>query len=321
MASFPHDHGITRPTSPRIARRLAPVASLLPAALLLLTLPQAPDAQTFGPALSSPAGLFPMGHDVTSTEKNKVELPCQLRRDVTAVAQAAVAGAASNNPEQPVLASNLEPASCPPLAPLIDWYARFLNGPQVRALTPMEKAHLAARNLLSPFNIGTIILDSGFSVAIDSHSPYGPGMAGFARNAGVSFTQDMTGEFFGTFLIPSIVHQDPHYYRMPQASVRHRIAHCLYQVVWTQGDDGRGMLNYGNLVGFAIDDGIGNLYVPGQSTTFSSSTTRYFTGLATAPIDNFVIEFLPNIARHFHTRIVFVQRIIDQVARTGTTTP
>ena len=55
---------------------------------------------------------------------------------------------------------------------------------------------------------------------------------------GVSYTQDITGEFFGTFLIPSIVHQDPHYHRMPDASMKRRIAHALYQVVWTQGDNG-----------------------------------------------------------------------------------
>ena len=74
----------------------------------------------------------------------------------------------------------------------------------------------------------------------------------------------MTGEFFGTFLIPSIVHQDPHYHRMPHATIKRRICHAVVQVVWTQGDNGKGMLNYANLVGYPIDDEIGNLYVPGR---------------------------------------------------------
>ena len=39
----------------------------------------------------------------------------------------------------------------------------------------------------------------------------------------------------------------------------------------------------------------------------------------TAPIDNFITEFLPDIARHLHVRIVLVQRIINQVARTEPT--
>jgi len=142
-------------------------------------------------------------------------------------------------------------------------------------------------------------------------------MAGFARNVGVSYTQDLTGEFFGTFLIPSIAHQDPHYHRMPDASIKRRIFHCITQVVWTQGDNGRGMINYADLVGFAIDAEISNLYVPGEETSLPSTAARYSIGLATAPTDNFITEFLPDIARRIHIRVVLVQRIIDQVAKTN----
>ena len=141
-------------------------------------------------------------------------------------------------------------------------------------------------------------------------------MTGFGRNVGVSYSQDLTGEFFGTFLIPSLVHQDPHYHRLPGATMKRRIAHAVYQVVWTQGDNAKGMVNYANLVGFAIDDEIGNLYVPGQQTNLPASAERYAIGLATAPIDNFITEFLPDVARRIHVRVVLVQRIINQVART-----
>lgn len=208
---------------------------------------------------------------------------------------------------------------CVPHLPMVNWYARFLTGPQVKALTPLQKAHLAARNLIDPFNLLTIFGEAGIAVAANSHSPYGPGMNGYGKYAGVSLTQDMTGEFFGTFLIPSIVHQDPHYHRLPTAGTRRRIAHAIYQIAWTQGDNGKGMINYADLVGFAIDDEIGNLYVPGQETDLRASAERYAIGLATAPVDNFVIEFLPDVARHIHVQIVIIQRIINQVARTDQT--
>jgi len=207
-------------------------------------------------------------------------------------------------------------APCPVYVPIINWYARFLNGPRVKPLTPKEKAWLAIRNVSDPFNAITILGQSAIAVGADSHSPYGPGMPGFARNVGVSYAQDMTGEFFGTFLIPSIVHQDPHYHRMPTASVPRRILHCITQIAWTQGDNGRGMLNYADLLGFAIDAEISNLYVPGEQTNASSTAARYAIGLATAPSDNFITEFLPDIARRIHVRVVLVQRIINQVAKT-----
>ena len=209
---------------------------------------------------------------------------------------------------------------CVPHMPVIvNWYARFLNGPQVKALTPLEKAHLAARNLIDPFNLLTIAGVGAISVAANSHSPDGPGFHGYGNYIGVSFTQDMVGEFFGTFLIPSIAHQDPHYHRMPDATIKRRIVHCIAQIAWTEGDNGRGMVNYADLVGFAADESINNPYVPGQQTTFSATATRYTLDLATAPIQNFITEFVPDIASHLHVRVVLVQRIINQVARTETT--
>jgi hypothetical protein len=185
----------------------------------------------------------------------------------------------------------------------------------VKPLTPAEKGWLATRNVVDPFNIVTILGTSAISVGANSHSDYGPGMGGFGRNVGVSFAQDMTGEFFNTFLIPSIVHQDPHYHRMPGAPIPRRIRHAILQVVWTQGDNGKGMVNYANLVGYAFDDEICNLFVPGRETNLPASAARYGIGLASAPIDNFVSEFLPDVARRVHVQVVVIQRIIDQVAK------
>jgi hypothetical protein len=77
------------------------------------------------------------------------------------------------------------------------------------------------------------------------------------------------------------------------------------------------MVNYAVLVGFAADDEIGNLYVPGQQANLRASAARYGIALATAPIDNFITEFLPDVARHIHVQVVIIQRIINQVAKSG----
>ena len=198
----------------------------------------------------------------------------------------------------------------------MNWYKRFVNGPKVKPLTPKEKGWLALRNAADPFNAITILGEAGISIGSNSHSAYGPGMPGYGRYVGVSYTEDLTGEFFNTFLIPSIAHQDPHYHRVSHASYFRRSLHCVTQVVWTQGDNERGMLNYANLVGFAIDDQIGNLYVPGRQTNGAATAERYLTGLASAPISNVITEFLPDVASHIHVQVVIVQRIINQVAKT-----
>jgi hypothetical protein len=227
-------------------------------------------------------------------------------------AAAALPPASSAQPAtQPAAGSQAVPCKPPSRK---DWFERFLTGPEVKPLTPKEKAHLAARNVIDPFNGLTILGGSAIAVGSDAQSAYGPGMKGLARNVGVSYTQDITSEFFGTFLIPSIVHQDPHYHRMPKASIPRRVAHTVAQVVWAQGDDGKGMVNYAGLVGSAIGAEISDLYVPGEKTNPRSTAERYAIGLGTAPLDNFATEFMPDVARHIHFRVVLFQWIISRVA-------
>lgn len=207
---------------------------------------------------------------------------------------------------------------CPLYVPIINWYSRFLDGPGVKPLTPRQKGLLAVRNVADPFNGLTILGTSAISVASDSHSVYGPGMPGWGRLVGVAYTEDMTSEFLGTFLIPSVMHEDPHYHRAPHRTVKRRILHAATAVVWAQGDDGRGMLNYSTLVGFGAEIAISNLYVPGRQTNIEASFARYGTGLALAPTDNLITEFLPDLARRIHFRVVAVQRIIDMIGRPET---
>ncbi|HMD21985.1 MAG TPA: hypothetical protein VKH40_16795 [Alloacidobacterium sp.] len=198
--------------------------------------------------------------------------------------------------------------------PTYDPFQKFINNAEPHPMTPKQKAILAGKDVIDPFNLLTIGGTSAISVATDSHSAYGPGMEGWAKLSGVSITQDMTNEFFGTFLIPSIMHQDPHYHRFPNASYKRRIAHCIYQVVWTQGDDGKGMFNYANVVGGIFEEAIGDAYVPYRDTGWAAASARYGTALATDPINNFITEFVPDLARHVNFHVVFVQRIINRVA-------
>lgn len=196
----------------------------------------------------------------------------------------------------------------------VNYFQRFVNA-GIHPLTPREKGYLALRNTVDPYNFATIGFISALSVASDPQSPYGPGMPGFARNFGVAYCETAVGEFFGTFLIPSIAHQDPHYHRMPNASYARRALHAITEVGWSQSDYGQGMPNYATLVATAIGDGLGNLYVPGRDKSWGAAAARYSTAIATDPIDNFITEFLPDVARRVNVRIVLVQQIVNQVEK------
>lgn len=201
-----------------------------------------------------------------------------------------------------------------PCNELVNPYQRFLDTSVVIPLTSKQKGYLAIHNLTDPANLLTIVALSGFTIAVDSDSPYGPGLKGFGKNTGVSLLQDATGEFFGAFLIPSITHQDPRYFRMPKASIPRRLGHAVSRTFVANHDDGSLMPNYANLLGYPIGAELGNLYVPGIHSDASSTIARIATGLATDPANNLVTEFLPDVARHISIRIIFVQRILNQVA-------
>jgi hypothetical protein len=240
--------------------------------------------------------------------------PCPAPKKPDApAAQNAASTTNDPKPDPPPVAQQADTGPCK--MTLAQRYDKFVDGPHDKPLTPKDKAWLGLRNVADPINNLTILATSAIAIGSDSHSPYGPGMAGWGRNVGVNFTQGLTGEFVGTFLICSIAHQDPHYHRMPNARILRRIGHGILQVVWTQGDNGKGMLNYSNLVGFGIEDEIGNFYVPGRQTNASATALRYVSAIAFTPIGNFVNEFVPDVAGHIHVQNVFIQRIINQVAR------
>jgi hypothetical protein len=199
--------------------------------------------------------------------------------------------------------------------PSDDLFSNYLRRYAVHIYTPRELGRIAIRAVIDPFNLLTIGGTSVLSVATDSHSPYGPGVMGWAKLSGVTLTEDMTGEFVGTFMIPSIDHQDPHYHRMPNASIPRRALHAAVQPFWTNSDTGRGMINYSTVVGSLIEEAVDVSYVPYQRVGWGASADRIATGWASAPIGNYVTEFVPDLASHINLRVVFLQRIINQVAR------
>ena len=77
----------------------------------------------------------------------------------------------------------------------------------------------------------------------------------------------------------------------------------------------------GTIAGGTISIAAGTvLLATNQSSTLDGVTLAGTLDLATAPIENFITEFLPDIASRIHVRIVLVQQIINQVARTSGTT-
>jgi hypothetical protein len=202
----------------------------------------------------------------------------------------------------------------PRCSELVYPYQRFLSTNIAIPLNWKEKGYLAAHYTTDPASLGTIVGISAINIAADPDTAYGPGMKGFGKLAGISVLQNATAEFFGTFAVPAIMHQDPRYYRMPGRPIGKRILYSVSRSYISRDDGGKTIPNYGTLAAYPIVAELSNLYVPGIQSDSRSTAERIVTGLALDPVNNLVNEFLPDLARHVHVRIIFVQQILNNIA-------
>lgn len=197
-----------------------------------------------------------------------------------------------------------------------DYFYPLGKPPATGPLSSKDKLRIAASDVVDPFNLITIGATAAISIGSDPHTEYGPGMKGWAKNSATLLTEDMSGAFFVTYLVPSLVGQDPRYYRMPNASIRRRIVNVIVQPIWTRSDSGNHMLNWGNLIGVPATITLANVYVPGRKQGVGPTAESSAIAIASSPIDNVVTEFLPDVAKHVKIRIVLIQRIVNRLALT-----
>lgn len=282
---------------------------------LVLILSSLARAQTAPPAQTAAPSAADSLPDAPSTVKSGQE-------DVVAVAEASFKATGDGARPCSILSSmkvvyfdprrvNQIPKPC---SELTYPYQRFLNTNIAIPMTWQQKGYLALHDLTDPANLGTIAGISAITIGINSHTVYGPGMKGFGKIAGVSLLQDATGQFFGVFAIPALMQQDPRYYRMPHASIPKRILYSISRTFVSRGDYGDPIPNYASLLTYGINSEISNLYVPGIHPNWQSTLARTLTGIATDPANNLLTEFLPDVATRVHVRIIFVQRILNNVA-------
>jgi hypothetical protein len=126
-------------------------------------------------------------------------------------------------------------------------------------------------------------------------SGYGQGMQGYGKRYGATLADNSLGGFFGNYLLPSVMHEDPRYFRMGSGSFMRRLVHAAGGQVIAHRDDGTVGPAYANVLGNFIGCGFGNLYYPktdrGVGTTFERGAQVTLTGT----IGSLLQEFWPDI--------------------------
>jgi hypothetical protein len=169
------------------------------------------------------------------------------------------------------------------------------------SLTAKQKMGLAFHSAIDPYTFGVAILVAGWGELSDSDSGFGWGPAGFAKRAGAKYLDAFNGAMIGNGILPSVLHQDPRYFRLGHGSGMHRALYAISTSFICKHDNThKWEPNYSNVGGNLAAGALSNLYYP--SSDRSGWSTTIVNGLvvtAEGTIGAELQEFWPDISRKF----------------------
>ena len=158
-----------------------------------------------------------------------------------------------------------------------------------------EKFRLFFKSSIDPFQFVAAGVDAGIEQGEDSYPEYHQGIEGYAKRYGAAFADGFDGNFFGNAVLPSLLHQDPRYFRLGHGSFKRRLWYSIIANVRAKGDNGKWQPNYSNIAGNLIGGAISNVYYPAEDRGLGLTFERGFTVTAEGAIGSAAVEFYPDV--------------------------
>jgi hypothetical protein len=166
-------------------------------------------------------------------------------------------------------------------------------------LSPGQKFQLFFRSEIDPWPFLLAGVVSGIGQADDNYPEWGQGVQGYAKRFGASYSDAFIGNFFGNAVLTSILHEDPRYFQKGTGSKTSRFLWAASSTVWCKRDKGGWGPNYANVGGNLIGAAIARAYYPPSERDVPSTISDGLTVSAEGIVGSEIIEFWPDIARHF----------------------
>src|SRR5438874_589986 len=162
-------------------------------------------------------------------------------------------------------------------------------------LTPREKFEIFTRHTFAPFTFVSAAFDAGMSQASGQNRGFGGGLQGYGERYGATLADSESAVFFGKFLLPVILRQDPRYFRMREGSVTRRAFYAMSRIVITRNHDGSSGFNTSHVLGRFISKAIANSYYPQRDRGFIHTLVNTGNGLLSDVETNLFREFWPDL--------------------------
>ena len=145
-------------------------------------------------------------------------------------------------------------------------------------LTSTEKFKLFVDKTISP----STWVSAGFSAAekqaFNTYPGYGQGWQGYGKRYGAAIANSASTNFLGTFLFPSLFHQDPRHFFYSRPGTWKKIEYAIGRQVVTRTDSGGNAFNWSRILSVIAAEGIANSYLPPDERTVGKTLN----GLETA---------------------------------------
>jgi hypothetical protein len=173
--------------------------------------------------------------------------------------------------------------------------------PAYTPLTSHQKFHIFVQQTYSIYTVANTAFDAGWAQMTDDWPAYGQGMEGYGKRYGALLANHEAGTFFENFLFPTLLHQDPRYFRKGEGhSLFARVPYAASRVLITQSDSGHSTFNSSLLLGLLFVDGVTNAYYPRPERGLGNTMTRFGGSVLSSAETNLLREFMPDMMRIFH---------------------
>ena len=169
-------------------------------------------------------------------------------------------------------------------------------GGQAEPLTPKQKFHLFLKGSIDPYQFAIAALDTGIEEAQNEYPDYHWGALGYLKRFGASYADGFDGNFFGNAVLPSLLHQDPRYFRLGHGTFKHRLWYSMISTVRAKSDAGKWQPNYSNVIGNFIGGAISNVYYPAADRGVALTLERGITVTGEGTFGACLEEFYPDYA-------------------------
>lgn len=173
-------------------------------------------------------------------------------------------------------------------------------------LTAVEKLKVASQDAFDRGTIALAGLFAGEAQLTNANRSFGQGGAGFGKYFGAAYGDLVIGDYMSEAVFPTLLYQDPRYFRRGTGGGWSRLGHAVGQIFWTHRDSGGMQFNYSEIVGNSAAVAISNAYYK-DNRTVSDAVSKLGMQVGVDMAANILKEFWPDLHRKFRRNTARIQ--------------